>query len=575
MSTNLDNIYMKQLSLLTRAIIIIVISLFTFQYFQISLATYISDLELSSSNVHQTRYLHVKKPPKSDPAETETCPEISKLLKVPKSCPKKPIFNAHYNSSLFPLYVPVGPGPSAQTNGFRHVILAAIYLQKSIIFSYFTKHRTDKLSKTAKIPLGLRIDIGKLCELVDLKSDHDHLVSDENYVINRTIEIFEPKHPDNASRNSLLLYIRSFTNLFKGKSTAIEKKPKYKYKFKVKSQADREKERLERDKKAEELAKRYIPLAGYSFDMLPEKENPENTTNTKSITQFFKSKNLRYNEQKIIGIGHPHIWLFNHFFKIIDEGGIYHAEKNPVYGRSEAPEYDSESARELLRSDYNLVKKLFKYTPHPEFIRNLAREFIGEYSPGEGIDIGVHWRFNNDDFLIGSYPKNMDKIVKFNNTIHPSFKSRYGISREFIREFYRTTENPVNFLEKLIKNVETHWPGITSTEQDQNLVQNRTIFIASPTSVAQKFSKIGKIFKNFKIITGLDTFKFLKAKSESCEMIDQYFGDILSTFEKEILIHVKSFYRSRPSNWSFNVQAGRFASGIDLSHDRVIFDVFK
>ena len=55
----------------------------------------------------------------------------------------------------------------------------------------------------------------------------------------------------------------------------------------------------------------------------------------------------------------------------------------------------------------------------------------------------------------------------------------------------------------------------------------------------------------------------------------QYFGDILSTFEKEILIYAKLFLRSRPSNWSFNVQGHRFARYEELPYDRYVFDIFK
>ena len=43
-------------------------------------------------------------------------------------------------------------------------------------------------------------------------------------------------------------------------------------------------------------------------------------------------------------------------------------------------------------------------------------------------------------------------------------------------------------------------------------------------------------------------------KELNCKLLADYLGDILSTFEKELMIRAFAFYRARPSNWSFNVQ---------------------
>ena len=60
-------------------------------------------------------------------------------------------------------------------------------------------------------------------------------------------------------------------------------------------------------------------------------------------------------------------------------------------------------------------------------------------------------------------------------------------------------------------------------------------------------------------------------------MVDFYFGDILSTLEKEMMLLSRVFYRARPSNWSFNVQGHRFSEREfeEIRHDRVIFDVLE
>lgn len=73
------------------------------------------------------------------------CQLKESLLSVPKSCSTdqnklNPIYPNIYNSSLFPFYSFLGPGPSAQVNGFRHVVLAAILLQRGYLFFALSPH---------------------------------------------------------------------------------------------------------------------------------------------------------------------------------------------------------------------------------------------------------------------------------------------------------------------------------------------------------------------------------------------------------------------------------------------------
>ena len=45
-----------------------------------------------------------------------------------------------------------------------------------------------------------------------------------------------------------------------------------------------------------------------------------------------------------------------------------------------------------------------------------------------------------------------------------------------------------------------------------------------------------------------------------CPIVSRWFGEIVPIVEMEILRRSMAFYRSRPSNWSFNIQAQRFAN---------------
>ena len=59
-----------------------------------------------------------------------------------------------------------------------------------------------------------------------------------------------------------------------------------------------------------------------------------------------------------------------------------------------------------------------------------------------------------------------------------------------------------------------------------------------------------------------------------CWVLEEYLGEVNSELEKELLSRALAFYRSRPSNWSYNVQASRFGRFENLPYDRAIFDIF-
>ena len=69
-------------------------------------------------------------------------------------------------TSFVPLYPPMSPGPSEQTHAFREIILAALETKSDVSISPFTIHIRDKLSHGSNVPVGLRIDLHKLCKIV-------------------------------------------------------------------------------------------------------------------------------------------------------------------------------------------------------------------------------------------------------------------------------------------------------------------------------------------------------------------------------------------------------------------------
>ena len=72
---------------------------------------------------------------------------------------------------------------------------------------------------------------------------------------------------------------------------------------------------------------------------------------------------------------------------------------------------------------------------------------------------------------------------------------------------------------------------LSSKKQLSNL---RTIFITSPISIAEHLRSNATYLPGYKVFTSLDTESFLKQEAEDCGIIRRFFGDVLSTLEKDI-----------------------------------------
>lgn len=143
-----------------------------------------------------------------------------------------------------------------------------------------------------------------------------------------------------------------------------------------------------------------------------------------------------------------------------------------------------------------------------------------------------------------------------------------GLDLSAMSNIHHSLQNFTYFYEKLGANLASKMAGFETEKEIQ-------VFIASPVSVS-KIISAGKTGSNFKIWTTQDSLKFLKKYLKSCWVYQDYLGEILSLFEKEVISKSQIFYRARPSNWSFNVEAQRFSNKKfeNLKDDSVIFDIF-
>lgn len=231
--------------------------------------------------------------------------------------------------------------------------------------------------------------------------------------------------------------------------------------------------------------------------------------------------------------------------------------KNPTGAPSKPPKLNSTEISRY-RLDPNLIKKVYKFTRHPDFIRVLADEFEDTVLQNKNF-IGVHWRFDDkNDF----FP------VNFLETKFRDLKPAKGLTVNAMRLIQKCISEPEFLVKQVIKHVQNHIRnGISS--------HDNVIFLSAPRSILSSFKNFTEI-NGFRVVTSLDTQQFLK-KRKSCKIIRDYFGDICSTFDKEIQFKSTMFYRSRPSNWSFNVQAQRWANSDykSIENDGTVFDVFE
>ena len=262
--------------------------------------------------------------------------------------------------------------------------------------------------------------------------------------------------------------------------------------------------------------------------------------------------------------------------KLIDAGGAYRF-KNPVFAASEPPNFNLDEAQWIYNFDLELLRDSYRATTHPEFIRNIAEAFVREKF-GDDNFVSIHFRFNQDDFfspkLFERMPENINDWTGADDENLIKGLRRLDIS--VAKPLFLSLRDPSYFIERLMKFLDR------SSQEGARINKNTTIYIASPTNLAERFEKAADKHRDsnkdsHRLLTSIEVKAFLQSYRKSCWVVDTYFGDVLSTLEKEIIVMSRIFYRARPSNWSFNVQGHRMARyEYDyVKYDRVLFDIFK
>lgn len=493
------------------------------------------------------------------------CPTFSEINLVPKNCNQQnKKYPKAYNSDFFIIYPPYSPGPSEQTNGLKQVFMLTALLNKGLIISNFTTHKTDNLSKLSNIPFGLRVDMEHMCQFIHLTSAAEKYArikeSHPERLPLHTMTHHELVHGSgHASKYFYLDEILVIKDRHESKSLKYFETTNKKY---LKNFTENPRVDLMLGKNIETDC---ISLPPFIFKHFPE-------TLGEDVQEWFRKENLFYDlidpktnqtVDRSIGISHIYNWIFGQFYHLIDEGGAYRF-KSPIKGLSAPPEIDQRQAANKYRMDLNLVKDSYLATTHPKFIKTWASIFIQKHLKCENNNfVSAHFRFNPEDFF---GPNFLNQTIDLK--IEKSGGLGHGLKSSMSFQIQQSLKNSSYFLEKLTATI-----GIL-TILDPN--PPGVIYIASPINIAEIFPKNGTEFLNFKIFSTLDVLNFLKFYQDECWILQNYLGDVLSTLEKEILIKSKIFFRARPSNWSFNVQGHRFANYnfSEIKQDRVIFDVF-
>ena len=495
------------------------------------------------------------------------CPSMLELQTLPKSCknPSKnpPKYQKTHNSSFYPIWAPnKGPfntknlGPSEQMQGLKHIFMLTAILGKSLYMSNFSIHRSDESSKFHAVPFGVRVDVENLCGYLKIEEEP---LGDERFfetelddiILFSDLNLKKEEGPDKGYfiNDTIKEYLHKYTSK---PHTVKLKKPKL-----INENMEKFKEKI------------------YEHYPKSRKEN---------ITAAFERRGLLDAESKspkIIGISHSFNYIFGKTYKLIDDGGayVYREDHNSINGESKPPNMTVLEAKEELNMDWNLVADSYLATAHPKFIKFLAEKFlesIGVVRNGnENEDFtvnssnmvydftGIHFRFNPGDFFLSDFMKTKPELTR-----------QKGLDLGTVKNLQKSLKNSTYFYEKLYD-----FLNLTRREHandDSPFRIPHFVYIASPINISKKFKSKAEKYKKLSIFTTLDLINFLEPFSNNCQILKNYFGDILSTIEKEIMILSKLFLRSRPSSWSFNVQGHRnFKLGPELvKYDRVVFDVF-
>jgi len=438
------------------------------------------------------------------------CPTEKSLSLIPNSCPSDPKYKAGTDkSSLIAVTPPRHPGPSEQLHAIRDVILASIQTKTRFALNKFTIHKHDTLSKRIDVPFGLRVDIPTLCEYINLEPEKTGTIDSLVYMMkNQQLEGYI-KRGTNA-------YLQNYSNLTVKNDTKI------------------------------------FHMQPFISKLLPTFKN-ESVKNFFIENKISKKPNVRVRHSKIV-IAHAVDWIYGDLTKPIDEGGVYRLnnKNSSKGGLSSVPDMSNEEAK-LLGIDLPLLRDVYKMTPHSQFIKDLAKDFMKVH--GMKKFIGLHFRFNYEDFF-----GQEDKMVI------GSSRGR-KLNTDIFANLLTVLKEPLYLLDRLTAYAKVNLPK-----------GNNLIFLTSPYNIAEKLSEILKsrngTHNGYQFITTIDTANFLGGY-RNCDVIDSWFGEVLSQMEKELMIYSETFLRARPSNWSFNVQAHRFASGKSLKYDRVMTDIFK
>lgn len=432
------------------------------------------------------------------------CPSEHELSSVPDNCPSRPKYDAIYNSSITAVTPPRHPGPSEQMHAIRDVLLASIQTKKKFAISPFTTHKHDTLSNRIDVPFGLRIDTATLCQYISLAKQ-------QIGNIDTIVYMYKNKNLEGYIHRGTDAYLNDYSNLTMTKKTK-------------------------------------------SFNMKPFVSKLLPHEKADDVGQFFIENKIGYDNGGKIVLAHAVDWIYGDLSKPIDEGGVYRGNNKDSSrgGLSDVPEMSYEEAKDL-NIDLDLLKDVYRMTPHARFIQDLAKDFMVKFKM-TGEFTGLHFRFNYGDFF-GS-----EEEMTFGT-------SGRKLHTDVFANLLVVLKEPLYLLDRLTAYIDKNMPKA-----------KKLIFLTSPYNIAEKMSEIlqkqGGTHNGYRFITTLDTAKFLE-DYRNCEVVDSWYGEVLSQMEKELMIYSKMFLRARPSNWSFNVQSHRFVKYDSLPYDRVMTDVFK
>jgi len=370
-------------------------------------------------------------------------------------------------------------GPMNQVEGFRETIALAIALNRTFVIPPMFRHFTDDNDPNGVVDAAVRIDIGKVRQLVSTVDFHNlpkHEVDDVLVARGLGGEGGKSAAPS-ASRLGRVKKFESATGL---------------------EMVDW---RAAKSSRGEAMQEYFVE----GTKILPEDATLE--TDLRNEYAATKWNELYPSEAELAVLLFPYLTAHSK------------NDKNDIIGRN-----------------------IIHYTPRPEFVRNMAVDFLGESSVS-GEYVALHYRFDKEDWerSCSKESKNANRNAnrsKICSIVMNMTADKFALSLASFLEsrIPKSTDDVVFYV-------------ATPTQQQQ--------FIAEVVGLTQTILRSKYPGRKINGKSTADSLKYVESSYANCAFLEKNMHEVFSLFEQEICFKSGHFIYADSSSWSGSIRRER------------------